>query len=94
MKRTFVGHCYNMQQINNIFGTRERLIQHAIGEVMFEAGARLRRDATRNGETPFVPAKIEIDILERGWDLQVRIRMEDADKQRATVERDQGELSR
>lgn len=79
MKKIFVGRCHDLGKIDASEDAKRRLLQSAIGEALMDTGVRLSRMAEKER---FVPVKVELEVLEQGWDLQVRIRMEDKDGDR------------
>lgn len=77
MRKLHIGRCHDLTQIDpKNEDAKSKLLQAAIGEALMEAGIRISRDVEKER---FVPVSINFEILEQGWDLQVRITMEDED---------------
>lgn len=77
MRKIYIGRCHDLTQIDtNSEDAKNRLLQAAIGEALMDAGVRLSRDVEKER---FVPVSIGFEVLEQGWDLQIRITMEDKD---------------
>lgn len=77
MRRDYTSDYYDLGRLNEHGWTKEKVIKHALSKILHRTALYLELEADRDEID--VPTNIRIEIVEKGWDLYVRLHMEEAD---------------